>query len=102
MTTNFTVTIFVNSDSLKVCDVAFPVKNVKREEFFNSISASVELTLMADARLPQWRGEVYGIRSERTTKLRLNIQSQNDGTVNSAIVAEMPTPRQTMPSAEPR
>ena len=98
----FTMTIFVNSDSLKVCDVAFPVKNVKREEFFNSISASVELTFMADARLPQRRFEVYEIKSDRTNKLRLNIQSQDDDTVSSAIVAEMRTPPQTAPSAEPR
>jgi hypothetical protein len=99
----FTVTIFVNApDSLKVCDVAFPVKNVKREEFFNSISASVALTFMADARFPQRRFEVYEIKSDRTNKLRLNIQSQDDDTVDSAIVAEMRTPPQTVPSAEPR
>jgi hypothetical protein len=100
----FIVTIWVRvSDSpLKVCEVSFPGKNVKREDFFNSISASVELTFMADTRFPQSRSEAYEIKSDRTNKLMLNIQSQNDGTLRNAIVSEMRTPRLTVPSAEPR
>jgi hypothetical protein len=99
----FTVVIWINAANLlKSCDVAFPVKNVKREEFLNSIVASMELTLMADERLAERRFEVYEIRSDRTPRLRLNIVSQNDGTVGSAIVSEMQTPPQTMPSTEPR
>jgi hypothetical protein len=104
---NFFVMIWVSVSGqpllppLKVCSVSFD-KNVKREDFFNSISASVVLTLMTDARLPQKRFEVYEIKSDRPNKLKLGIQSQNEGTVISAMVAEMRTPQETKPSAEPR
>jgi tetratricopeptide (TPR) repeat protein len=78
------------------CLVTFPGKNVKRDEFFNLISASVDLTFMSDTRLPQQRGEWYEIKSDRTNKLVLNIMSQSDGTLIAAGVSEMPrfAPRQ--------
>jgi len=78
------------------CSVRFPGKNVKREEFFNLISASVDLTFMSDMRLPQQRDETYEIKSDRTNKLVLYIMSQSDGTLITARVSEMPrfAPRQ--------
>jgi tetratricopeptide (TPR) repeat protein len=78
------------------CLVTFPGKNVKRDDFFNLISASVDLTFLSDTRLPQQRGEWYEIKSDRTNKLVLNIMSQSDGTLIAAGVSEMPrfAPRQ--------
>jgi hypothetical protein len=91
---------------IKFCFVSFPGKNVKRDEFFNSISASVELTPMTlQQPPPALQEKLYGyeIKSDRTNKLILVtfMESQIDGTLNQASVFEMP-PRQTMPSAEPR
>jgi hypothetical protein len=101
----FIVMIWVNVSGppLKVCAASFPGKNVKRDDFFNSISASLELTFMADTRFPQRRSEAYEIKSDRTNKLVLNIMSQSDGTLINAIVQEMRrfVPRQTVPSALP-
>jgi hypothetical protein len=74
---------------------------VKRDDFFNSISASLELTFMADRRFPQRRREEYEIKSDQTNKLVLNIMSQSDGTLISAAVQEMFAPRQTAPAAAP-
>jgi hypothetical protein len=91
---------------IKVCTVSFPGKNVKRDNFFNSISASVELTPMTlQQPPPALQEKLYGyeIKSDRTNKLIFVtfMESQIDGTLNQASVFEMP-PRQTMPSAEPR
>jgi hypothetical protein len=91
---------------IKVCAVSFPGKNVKRDDFFNSISASVDLTPMTlQQPPPALQEKLYGyeIKSDRTDKLILVtlMESQIDGTLNQAGVMEMP-PRQTMPSAEPR
>jgi hypothetical protein len=101
----FIVMIWVNVSvpPLKVCAVSFPVRNVKRDDFFNSISSSLELTFMADTRFPQRRSENYEIKSDRTNKLVLNIMSQNDGTLIGAMVEEMRrfAPRQTAPAAAP-
>jgi hypothetical protein len=76
---------------IRGCSVAFPGKNVKRDDFFDSISASVELTLKADTRPPppQWRNELYEIKSDRTNKLTLGILSQSDGTLISAMMMEL-------------
>jgi hypothetical protein len=91
---------------IKVCAVSFPGKNVKRDDFFNSISASVEVTpVTLQQPPPALQEKLYGyeIKSDRTNKLMLIMfmWSQIDGTLNQAGVMEMP-PRQTMPSAEPR
>ena len=90
----FTVTIWVGIGAgppRKVCAVHFPGK-VKREDFLNLISASVELTFMSDTRFPQRRSETYEIkrnRSDRTNKLMLYIMSQSDGTLMNAMVSEV-------------
>jgi hypothetical protein len=91
---------------IKVCAVSFPGKNVKRDDFFNSVSASVELTPVTLQEPPpalQEKMYAYEIKSDRADKLMLIrfMWSQIDGTLNQAGVMEMP-PRQTMPSAEPR
>jgi PDZ domain len=79
-----------NSPARNVCTVLFPGKNVNREEFFNLISTSVELTFKSDTRFPQTRGELYGIKSDRTDGLGLYITSRSDGTLISAVFQEMP------------
>jgi hypothetical protein len=71
---------------LNVCMVMFPGKNVNREEFFNLISASAELTFMSDTRFPQKRGEMYEIKSDRPNKLVLNMMSQTDGTLIHSMI----------------
>jgi len=99
---NWTTTTLSTGQGV-ACSVTFPGKNVKREEFFNLISASVDLTFMSDMRLPQQRGETYEIKSDRTNKLVLYIMSQSDGTLITARVSEMPrfAPRQAAPVASP-
>ena len=88
---------------LNVCTVMFPGKNVNREEFFNLISASAELTFMSDTRYPQMRGEMYEIKSDRPNKLVLNMMSQTDGTLIRSMIQEMPrfAPRHSAPTAQP-
>jgi hypothetical protein len=100
----FTVAILVtqmgeNIPPRTVCSVLFPSKNVKREEFFNWISASVELTF----RFSRHGGELYELKSDRTNKLMLAIQSQSDGTVTGAVLEATLgfAPRQTAPAASP-
>ena len=73
----------------KVCSVMFRGNNVNREEFFNFVSASVELTFMSDTRFPQTRSETYGVKSDRTTKLMLGITSRSDGILTMAILQEI-------------
>jgi hypothetical protein len=81
---------------MNVCSVKFPGKDVNREEFFNLISASVELMLMSDTKWALTRSEMqlYEVKSDRIakarTKLVLSIMSQSDGTLTSAILQEMP------------
>ena len=83
-----------NFPPMTVCSVTFR-NNVNREEFFNSISASVELVLTVDTRFSQTgrQTQMYDIKSVRIakdrTKLVLSIMSQSDGSLTSAIVQEM-------------
>jgi hypothetical protein len=100
---NFTVTIWTHASGppLRVCGLSFLGTNVKRDDFFNSISASAELTFVVDSRFPQRRSESYEIKSDLPNKLMLNIESRSDGTVFSAMVSER-TPQRPVPSAEPR
>jgi len=86
---------------LNMCSVFFPGRNLNRDEFFNLISASVELTFLRENTRPQSRIETYEIKSDRTNKLMLNIMSQSDGTLMGTMMQEMPrfAPRPTAPVA---
>jgi hypothetical protein len=86
---------FENLPPLNVCAVLFADKNMKREEFFNFISASVGLTFKPDASRPQ--SELYEIKAHgqrRSAADRLGvyitISSRSDGTLMSAILSERP------------
>lgn len=85
---------------LNVCSVFFPGRSLNRDEFFNLISASVELTFLRDNTQPRSRSETYEIKSDRTNQLMLTIMSQIDGTLMGTIMQEMPrfAPRQPTPA----
>jgi hypothetical protein len=97
----FNLQIWVNQignlPPINVCAVLFADRNVKREEFLNFISASVELTFNPDASHPQ--RELYEIkiqgRSANRLGLNITISSRSDGTLMSVILSEMfvPPPR---------
>jgi hypothetical protein len=102
---NFTVTIWtshigenLNLPPQNVCWVMFPGNILNREEFFNLISASVELMFISDTRFPQARSELYEVKSDRITKLGLSIMSRSDGTLMSASLQQFPS-RQITPPA---
>jgi hypothetical protein len=85
---------FVETPS-KLCSVRFRDK-VNREEFLNSIFASVELTVIADTKFPQTHLEMYSVkgRSDRTAKLTLSISSRSDGTlIDARLVKSGPSGR---------
>jgi hypothetical protein len=102
----FTLQIWVNQlenfSPLNVCGILFAGMNVKREEFFDFISASVELELKSDTQI-QTRNELYeikrhGVARERFTVgkvsmsvgLYINFLSRSDGTLMGAVLSEMP------------
>jgi hypothetical protein len=99
----FTLIIWAHASGppLKECALSFLGTNVKRDDFFNSIAASAELTFVVDSRFPQRRSESYEIKSDLPNKLMLTIMSRSDGTVFSAMVSER-TPQRPVPSAEPQ
>ena len=90
----FRVVIWINHHEEKrppdttVCSVDFLGRNVKWEEFFNLISASVELMFMFESRFPHKRDEMYEVKSDGITKLVLRITSESDGTVTNAILKQ--------------
>jgi hypothetical protein len=89
---------------IKICAVSFPGKNVKRDDFFNSISASVELTpVTLQEPPPAMQEKLYGyeIKSDRTNKLMLIMfmESQIDGTLNQAGVMENPADHAPCPAS---
>jgi hypothetical protein len=71
-----------------VCFVSFFSKDANRDEFFNILSASLELIFTSDTRFPQMRGETYEIKNDRPKRLVLFIQSQLDGSVTMSSIAE--------------
>jgi len=87
--------------NLPSCVVGFrPYKKTNREGFFDAISASVQLKLISDRRLPRLRQETYEIIGERPANLRLLFSStdDNDSTVSSvSIYRDMPTTPGTPP-----
>jgi hypothetical protein len=95
LTLQIWVNQFENIPPLNVCGVLFAGKNVKREDFFNFLSASVELTFKPDASFPQrelYEIKIHGRRPPAANSLGLyiTISSQRDGTLMSAIFSQMP------------
>jgi hypothetical protein len=86
---------------LNFCSVAFLSKNVNRDEFFNVISASAELTFIRDRTTPRSLAQTYEIKSDRRNQLMLTILSTSDGIVMGLdIMQELPRspPRQPTPA----
>jgi hypothetical protein len=77
--------------SRKVCAVTFQSKNVKRDEFFSLVSASMDLKLAFETKFPQMRSESYEVKSGRPDKIHFSLTSMNDGTVTMALMQEMHT-----------
>jgi hypothetical protein len=81
---------------LNYCSVGFPGKNVapdkkiNRDEFFNVISASAEVTLIRENKTPRSLMQNYEIKSERVNRLMLTIVSTIDGNVMVSIFQEHP------------
>src|SRR5262245_55716156 len=69
----------------KSCSVSFPNKTIKRDEFFNLVSAALDLTFAADIRMPQMRIETYGMNRYRPNKVNLAITSTLDGIVTTVL-----------------
>jgi hypothetical protein len=80
----FVATWVWNDGNLPSCFVGLqPYKKVNRDEFFATISASLEVKPISDRTLQQRFGqETYAIIGDRPLKLRLS--STGDGTVVSA------------------
>jgi hypothetical protein len=91
----FYVDVWINhvgQQHYNICFVHFLSNNVNREEFIGFITASLELTLISDARLAeiQMRSEQYRIKSDRPNPIQLGIQSQiADGRVTVSSITEM-------------
>ena len=75
---------------LNFCSVSFLSKNVNRDEFFNVISASAEVTLIRENKRPRGLMQNYEIKSDRGNRLMLTILSTSDGTVMGSDIQELP------------
>ena len=75
---------------LNLCTVLFPSKNVNRDEFFNLISGSAELTFIRDRKTSRSLVQTYEIKSGRTNKLMLTIMSASDGILMDFTIQELP------------
>jgi len=60
-------------------------KSISRDEFFNAISASVELQFVSDETRGQLRIESYNIKSDGPSKVQLLLAAQLDGTMSSVM-----------------
>jgi hypothetical protein len=82
------------SQPLNYCSIAFlgqnmlPSKKVNRDEFFNVISASAEVTFIREAKTLQSLQQVYEIKSDRINKLMLTILSTTDDFVIVSLITE--------------
>jgi hypothetical protein len=65
-------------------------KNVNRDEFFNVIAASAELTFIRDNKTPRSLAQTYEIKNDRINQLMLTLLSTTDGTVMGTMTQEMP------------
>jgi hypothetical protein len=87
----FVVSVWINhilQSDANICYVDFSSNEVNREAFFNYLSATLELTFLADTRFPQIRNEVFKIQSAHPKGLGLSIQSRTDGNVWMASIFE--------------
>jgi hypothetical protein len=64
---------------------------INRDEFFNSIAASVELKPVSDETLPHVRIETFQINSGEMSKVRFSIASTVDGTLSSVMFYRLAT-----------
>jgi hypothetical protein len=85
-----TVGTMMLTPPLNSCIVLFPSKNVKRDDFFNAIAASAELTFLRDSKTARSLVQTYEIKSDRTNKLMLTIISASDGTLMGFDINEFP------------
>lgn len=60
-------------------------KSILRDEFFNAISASVELQFVSDETRGQLRIETYNIKSDGPSKVQLLLAARLDGTMASVL-----------------
>jgi hypothetical protein len=75
-----------------LCMVMFPGKNVRRDEFFTTMSAGMELTSTATMSFPQGYMEIYEIKSSGPNKQILQMMSLNDGTLMLSSLMSMTAP----------
>jgi|ERR1700730_7857530 hypothetical protein len=67
------------------CVVGPPHKAINRDEFFNAISAAVELKLVSDRTFSPVRIETYEISDEGPSKLRVDIATTLDGAISAIM-----------------
>ena len=83
--------IWVNGNS-RHCVADPPPKIITRDEFFNAISASVEIKVVSDDKtLPELRIETYEISSDEQGKVHPNLASTRDGAVSGVMFYRVST-----------
>jgi hypothetical protein len=73
----------------RVCAINFRNMTVNRDEFFNQVSAAMDLTFASETRTPQMRTERYEINRYRPNRVHITINATLDGVVRSVLVQEM-------------
>jgi hypothetical protein len=73
----------------KVCTITFRNKTVMRDEFFNLVSAAMDLTFTYETRTPRTRTESYEINCYQLANVNIAIISSLDGTVQSVSMQEV-------------
>jgi hypothetical protein len=65
----------------KVCSITFRNRTVRRDEFFNVVSAAMNLTFASETRTPYTRTEMYKIDCYQLANVNISIMSGLDGVV---------------------
>ena len=73
----------------KFCTITFRNKTVRRDEFFNLVSAAMDLTFASETRTPYTRTEMYEINCYQLANVNITIISSLDGIVQSVIMQEV-------------
>jgi hypothetical protein len=73
----------------KVCSIVFRNKTVRRDEFFNVVSAAMDLTFAYETRTRNTLTESYEINRYQLANVSIVIVSSLDGVVQSVVMQEM-------------
>jgi hypothetical protein len=82
-----------------VCMVTYPGAKLQRNDFYNVISATLDLKPIGNMNLPQGRMEMFEIQSDGPAKLILQMMTLNDGNVMMASIGSLNAPAQAQQNA---